>query len=104
MNRTQRPTRDERRAHARALPRPDRVRLTGCVLAAALVAAPFLALLYGLNAALAVMTLALTATAYLARTAAGAADAATRQRLRTAVVINVVLALVCAIVLVMRVV
>ena len=100
---TPRPTSDERSVRARTYARGDRTRLTGCVLTAAVAAAPFFALLYGLNAALAVMTMALTVTAYLARTTAGrAANPATRQRLGMAVVVNVLLAVGCAIALVVR--
>ena len=46
-----------------------RTRLIGCALSAAIVAAPFLALLVDPAAALAVMALALGATSYLAREA-----------------------------------
>jgi hypothetical protein len=101
-DRTQRPTRERRRWEARGFPPADRARLTGCALTAAVVAAPFCALLYGWNVALAVMSAALTATAYLAQNAARTADPTMRRRLRTAVFVNALLALGCVVALVAR--
>jgi uncharacterized membrane protein YdjX (TVP38/TMEM64 family) len=62
----------------------------------AMLAAPFLALLYGPAAGLVVSTLALAATAYLAFDAAREAEHADRRRLRAAGAINVLLAAICA--------
>lgn len=80
----------------------DRTRLVGCALAAAVTVAPFLALLYGLDAALAVMALALGAAAGAAREAARGVDGAARDRLRVAAVANGCLAVACAAALVWR--
>lgn len=101
-DRTKRPPNARRTTNARAMPRIDRARLPGCLLTAAMAAAPFCALLYGWNAGLAVMSAALVATAYLARSAARVADPRTRQRLRTAVLVNALLALGCALALAVR--
>jgi hypothetical protein len=81
-----------------------RARLAGCLLGGAILAAPFLALLYDPTAGLAVMAVALGATALLA---AGAArrpevDRERRRRLRLAVGVNAILAAVCGLALVAR--
>ena len=82
----------------------ERERLLGCGLALAIVAAPFLALLYNLDAALAMTALALAATAALAAHAArsGTGDPALRPRLLTAAALNALLALVCVVALIVR--
>ena len=82
----------------------DRERLLGCSLALAIVAAPFLALLYDLDAALAMTALALGATAALAAQAArsGIGGSALRPRLLTAAAINGLLALTCLVILIVR--
>jgi VIT1/CCC1 family predicted Fe2+/Mn2+ transporter len=64
------------------------------VFAAAMVAAPFLALLYDLTAGLAVLTVALAATAYLAIDAAREAEPILRRRLRILGGVNAALGLI----------
>ena len=76
--------------------RGERPRFVGCAFGAAILAAPFLALLYGPVAGLTVSTLALAATAYLAFEGARGAEGGARRRLRAAGAVNVVLAAVCA--------
>ncbi len=80
----------------------DRARLVGCGLAGAIVVAPFLALVVGLSAGLAVMLLALGATALLAAEAGRGAAAPVRRWLLVTAVANGVLALACGVVLVVR--
>ncbi len=82
----------------------ERERLLGCALVLAIVAAPFLALLYDLNAGLAVTALALaTTTAFTAQAArSGAGGTALRHRLLTAAVLNALLAVACLVILVVR--
>lgn len=74
----------------------------GCGLALAMVAAPFLGLLYGPNAGLAMATAALAATAFVAwgvsRTAAGEDG----RRMAVAAVLNGVLAVIALVLLVYR--
>ena len=82
--------------------RGERPPLAGCVFAAAVVAAPFLATLYGLTAGLAMMTLALTTTTAFGAHAARGASPEIRRRLLPIVAVNGVLALVCLGVLVGR--
>ena len=76
--------------------------VVGCVLGGAMVAAPFLALLYGVEAGLAVMAVALGATAWGAAQVARGAVAPVRRRLVLAAVVNGALALGCAGALVAR--
>lgn len=80
----------------------DPRRLAAYAFAAAMVLAPFLALIYGWNVGLAVMAFALAATTYLAIDAARAADAATLPRLRRMIAVNAALCLLCVVVLVLR--
>ena len=80
----------------------DRAHLTGCLLSGAIVAAPFLALLYDAAAGLAVMTVALGATAYLAGDAARGVIEPTRRRLLTAATVNALLAAACVAALIAR--
>ncbi len=75
---------------------PDRARLVGCLFGGAILAAPFLALLYDFAAGLGVSALALAATAFLAAEAARRAEEPLRQRLRLAVALNLLLAALCA--------
>lgn len=82
-------------------PRPVHERLTGCYVLA-MVVAPFLALIFGINAALLVMIVTLSATTYLVLIAARTMGAAARSRMRLTAVLNAVLALACAIVLIVR--
>ncbi len=82
---------DEQRAQLRAL-----------ALTVAIVLSPFLALVFGLNAALGVLAVALAATAWLCWHAAGTVGPAVRGNLRTAAALNAVLALVVALVLALR--
>jgi hypothetical protein len=62
--------------------------------AAAMVAAPFLALIYDLTTGLAVMTAALAATAYVSLDASRVAEPPLRQRLRVLAAVNAVLGLI----------
>jgi hypothetical protein len=64
--------------------------------AAAMVLAPFIALLYDINAGLAVLTLALLATAYAAFDASPAAEPEMARRLRLLAGVNGVLGLLAA--------
>ena len=79
----------------------DRTRVVGCLLGGAIVVAPFLALLFDPGAGLAIMALALGATAFFAGEAARSA-APLRRRLVVAAVVNGALALACAAALVAR--
>ena len=81
----------------------EREHLLGCSLALAIVAAPFLALLYDLDAALAMTALALAATAALPAQAArsGTAGPPLRPRL-VAAAFNALFALACLIMLIVR--
>jgi hypothetical protein len=72
-----------------------RRRAIGCLFAGAMVGAPFLALLYDLAAGLAVMAVALGATAYLAADAARGARPEVRRRLVVFAVVNGALAAIC---------
>lgn len=76
----------------------------GGIFALAMVASPFLALLYGWEAALAALIAALLATAYLAGDGArqAADDPGRRRRLVAAGVVNVVLAVIAVAILVAR--
>ena len=82
----------------------ERERLLGCGLALAIVAAPFLALLYNLDAALTMTALALAATAALAvqATRSGTGGPALRPRLLAAAALNALLALICLVILGIR--
>jgi len=65
-------------------------------------AAPFLALLYGLNAGLAVMTIALGATTAFGANTSRGAEPEVRRRLLLMVVVNGVLAVACLVTLLVR--
>lgn len=71
-------------------------RLAGVGFAAAMVAAPFLALIYGLGIGLLVMAVALGATAFLAFNTASTAEPAIRRRLTVLGGVNATLAILCA--------
>ena len=75
----------------------SRARMIGCVLSGAILAAPFLALLYAPAAGLAIMAVALGMLAFLATDAVGRADPAMRGRLRLAARLNLLLATACLI-------
>ena len=77
-------------------------RAVGCLFAGAMVVAPFIALLYDVNAGLIVMALGLLATAYLAYDSMTAAHPAVRSRLRIVVMVNIALAVLLLIVVVVR--
>lgn len=68
-----------------------------------MIAAPFLALLYGPDAGLAVAAAALAATAYLAWDASRRLPPAARQRMQIAAVVNAGLAVAAAILLGVRI-
>lgn len=72
-----------------------RARLGAIALSAAVVAAPFIALLYNIVAGLIVMAAALAATTYLLAEAVSAAPGHTRRWLRLTVAINLALAAAC---------
>jgi hypothetical protein len=78
-------------------------RMIGCGFGGAMVVAPFLALLFDVAAALAVMAAGLGATAYLAEDAGQTADEGVRKRLRWFAVVNGVLAGVCLVMLAVHV-
>lgn len=80
----------------------ERTRVLGLLFAGAMVAAPFLALLYGPTAGLAVATLALAATAALAGDAARGAGPAARRRLVVAAAVNGGLVVACLVAVVVR--
>ncbi len=80
----------------------QRAQLRAVGLTLAIMLAPFLALAFGLNAALGVLAVALAATAYLCWHASGAVGPRERGRLRSFAALNGVLALVAALVLVLR--
>jgi lysylphosphatidylglycerol synthetase-like protein (DUF2156 family) len=75
-----------------------------CLLSGAILVAPFLALLYDLDAGLGVMALTLAASVELARQATRRAAPEMRQRLRIVMLVNAGLAVTCAVILVVRVV
>jgi len=77
-------------------------RAMGCLFAGAMVIAPFIALLYDVNAGLIVMALGLLATAYLSYDSMKTAEPPLRDRLRTVVIINLVLAAVTVIFVIAR--
>jgi hypothetical protein len=81
----------------------QRAELRAFGLTVAIVLAPFLALVFGLNAALGVLAVALAATAFLCWHAARAVGPASRSRLRVAAALNGALALVAVLVLTLRV-
>ena len=82
----------------------DRERRIGCLLALAMVAAPFIGLLYGVELALAVLALATGVTAWLAFAASRGAVPERRASLLTAAAVNAVFCLVAAWMFVTRVV
>ena len=82
----------------------DARRLAGDGFVAGMVLAPFLALIYGWNAGLGVMTFALASTTYLVIDVWRTADTELKTRLRPLLAINAVLTLLCLGILVLRVV
>src|SRR6187551_901682 len=83
-------------------PRIDPRRLASYGFVAGMVLAPFLALIYGLNAGLAVMACALAATTYLAYDTYRTAAHELQPRLRLLVAINAGLTLLCVGLLIAR--
>lgn len=83
-------------------PASDPDRAVGCLLGLAILAAPFLAVLYDLDAGLAVMAVALGAAASLALQALPATDPTLARRLRLAAAVNATLAVACLAVLALR--
>lgn len=79
-----------------------RAERAGCALAGAMVAAPFLALLYGPDAGLAVAVAALVTTAWLAHDAARRQPETDRRRFVLAAGVNAAFALVLGAVLIAR--
>lgn len=73
-----------------------------CLLSGAIVIAPFLALLYDLDAGLAMMALTLLVSVELARQALPQAAPELRRRLRAVMVVNALLAVLCGVILVVR--
>jgi hypothetical protein len=82
----------------------DARRLAGYGFIAGMVLAPFLALIYGGNAGLGVMTFALASTTYLVADVWRTADPATKVRLRPLLALNALLTLICLAILILRVV
>ena len=80
----------------------DRPPVLGYALGLAILAAPFLALLYDLDAGLAVMSLALSAVGLLAVLAGRDAEPELRQRLLAVGAVNAALALACLVLLLVR--
>jgi hypothetical protein len=80
----------------------DPRRLAAYAFVAGMVLAPFLALIYGWNVGLAVMTLALAATTYIGLDTYRTADGATRPRVRLLIALNAALCLLCVVVLILR--
>lgn len=79
-------------------------RRPGCasiVCAIAIFVSPFLALLFSVNAGLALMTIALFATAFLLREALAGAPETTHGLLRLLLIVNASLAAACAVAFVM---
>ncbi len=74
----------------------------GLLLGLAILAAPFLALLYGLDVGLFVMALALAAVGLLAVLTARDAEPDLRQRLLVVAAVNAVLAVACLVLLLAR--
>ena len=81
----------------------DPKKLVGYLFVFGMVLAPFLALIYGLNIGLGVMTLALAATTYIAYDASRHVEPAQQPRIRTLAAVNATLALLCLAVLLVRV-
>lgn len=81
---------------------PDSRRIISYLFAGAMVAAPFLALLYDVTAGLGVLAGALGVTSYLAFDAAKVAEPALRQRLLLLASLNAVLTLLAAGIVVYR--
>lgn len=77
-------------------------RIVAYLFAAAMVAAPFIALIYSVNAGLAVMCLALLATAYAAHDASRAAAPELARRLTLLAGVNGLLGLIAAGLLIAR--
>jgi hypothetical protein len=75
---------------------------SGCIPIAAIVLAPFLALSAGLDAGLVVGAMALAAVAWLCFDGARRLDSERRRRLRLVAAIDVVFAVVCLAVVVIR--
>jgi len=84
----------------RARQREQRVNLKAFLLTLAIVFAPFLALLFGIEAALAVLAAGLGFTVWLTWMASNTAGPVQRSRLRTMSILNVVLLLVVVAILV----
>ena len=80
----------------------NRPPVVGLLLGLAILAAPFLALLYGFDAGLAVMAIALAAVGLLAVLAAREAESDLRQRLLVVAAVNAVLAFACVVLLLLR--
>jgi hypothetical protein len=80
----------------------DPRRIAGFAFAAAIVLAPFLAAIYGWNAGLAVMVLALAATSFIAFDAMRAAEPDIQARLKRFLAVNAALCAIGAVVLVAR--
>lgn len=73
-----------------------------CLLSGAILVAPFLALLYDLDAGLGMMAVTLGASVEIARQARHRATPEMRQRLQVVMAVNAGLAIACAVILVVR--
>lgn len=76
--------------------------LAGYGFVAAMIAAPFLALMYGWNWGLAVMTFALSATVYLAYDLLRTVNPEFAPRLKRLAIVNAALATLCLVILILR--
>jgi hypothetical protein len=90
------------RQEMEAIRRQQVATIKAMLLTLAIVAAPFVALLYNLELALGVLVLALGFTTWLTWQAAEQAGAAQRGRLRTGAALNAAMALAAAAILVLR--
>jgi cellobiose-specific phosphotransferase system component IIC len=95
--------REDDRAHEEWLIKEQRLTIRAMVLTLAVVIAPFLALLWGLNEALGVLALALLFTAVLCWSASNQSGPVVRGRLRTAGLLNAVMAALVVLIVILRV-
>jgi hypothetical protein len=102
---TWRQSAEAREEEVKAIAAQDRerkVNLKAFVMSIAVMFAPFFALLFGIDAALFVLALALFFTAWVAREASKRMAAAQRSKLRMAAMFNGVLGLVALVLLILR--
>jgi hypothetical protein len=95
--------REDDRAHEEWLIKEQRLTIRAMLFTLAIVIAPFLALLWGLNEALGVLALAMLFTAGLCWSASNQSGPVVRGRLRTAGMLNAVMAGVVLLIVILRV-